>query len=157
MLIQVLTWFCVLGCALMGGLYFAFSAFVMKALAAVGYAGTRAMNSINTVILRSAFLPLFFGTTIASAVLGVTGALEIGTWRGRLLLIGGVLYVAGMFGVTMICNVPLNNALAAVNAESRTGDAIWRDYVVRWTRWNHVRTACCLLAAAAFMGTVPIC
>ena len=92
-------------------------------------------------------------------MLGVIGALEIGTWRGRLLLIGGVPYVAGMFGVTMVFNVPLNDALAAVNAESRTGDAIWRDYVVRWTRWNHVRTVCCLLAAAAFsfLGTVPIC
>src|SRR5690554_337087 len=74
-------------------------------------------------------LPLFFGATIASAVLGVIGALEIGTWRGRLLLIGGVLYVAGMFGVTMVFNVPLNDALAAINAESRTSDAIWRDYV----------------------------
>lgn len=157
MTLVILTWFCVLGCALMAGVYFAFSAFIMKALAAVGYAGTSAMNSINTVILRSAFLPLFFGTTIASAALIVFGVLEIGTARGLLLVIGGVVYVAGMFGVTMFCNVPLNNALAAVAAESRTGDAIWRDYVVRWTRWNHVRTACCLLAAAAFLGTVPIC
>ena len=28
-----LLWFCALGCALIGGLYFAFSAFIMRALA----------------------------------------------------------------------------------------------------------------------------
>jgi hypothetical protein len=37
-----LVWFCVLGCALLGGVYFAFSAFIVTA-----------MNSINRVILRS--------------------------------------------------------------------------------------------------------
>jgi uncharacterized membrane protein len=151
LLTEILLWFCALGCALLGGVYFAFSAFIMRALREAGMPGVIAMNAINRVILKSGFMPLFLGTTLASAVLAVIGLLRLhapGSWP---LIAGGLLYVAGMFGVTMLCNVPLNNALQAVTTESRTGMAIWNDYLRRWTLWNHLRTASCLAAAALFM------
>jgi uncharacterized membrane protein len=146
-----LLWFGILGCALLGGVYFAFSAFIMRALREAGHAGTVAMNAINRVILRSAFMPLFFGTTLAGSVLVVLGFMNLQAPGSVAAIAGGLLYVGGMFGVTMFCNVPLNNALQAVVAESRTGAAIWNDYLLRWTRWNHVRTASCLAAAALFL------
>jgi uncharacterized membrane protein len=150
-LITVLLWFCALGCALLGGLYFAFSAFIMTALREVGAAGVAAMNSINRVILRSWFMPFFFGTTLGSAGLVVVGAMDIHEPRALYLVAGGVLYVLGMFVVTMLFNVPLNNALLHVTQESRTGMAIWGDYLRRWTLWNHVRTVSCAGAAALFI------
>ena len=151
-----LLWFCALGCALLGGVYFAFSAFIMRALGDAGIAGIAAMNAINRVILRSWFMPLFAGTTLASLALAVWGALELPAARGWCLLAGGALYVFGMFVVTMTCNVPLNNALAEVTAESRTGTAIWKDYLRRWTSWNHVRTVCCLGGAALYIYVLSI-
>lgn len=158
-MIQTLTtgmlWFNALGCALLGGVYFAFSVFIMPALRESGAAGVTAMNAINRVILRSLFMPLFFGTTLVSAALVVIGLMELGSGRAWLLIGGGLLHVAGMFLVTAFGNVPLNNALAAVTTESRTGMAIWNDYLRRWTRWNHVRTLSCLGAAAMFMGALP--
>jgi uncharacterized membrane protein len=154
--IATLLWIGALGCGLMAGVYFAFSAFIMTALGGVGHPGTVAMNSINTVILRSLFMPIFFATTLASAALVVLGLMEIRGTRGALMVAGGILYVAGMFLVTMFCNVPLNNALLAVASESRTGTAIWQDYLKRWTRWNHVRTVSCLLATAAFIAALPL-
>lgn len=152
--IAILLWVGAPGCGLMAGVYFAFSAFVMTALARVGHAGTLAMNSINTVILRSLFMPFFLGTTIASAALVVLGLREIDGTRGQLMVAGGAIYVLGMFLVTMFCNVPLNNALLAVETESRTGTAIWQDYLKRWTRWNHVRAVSCVLASAAFIAAL---
>ncbi len=152
--IASLLWFCAIGCGLMGGVYFAFSAFIMTALERAGHAGTTAMNSINAVILRSLFMPVFLATTLACLALAVLGFQELGAIRGRLMIAGGVLYVAGMFGVTMLFNVPLNDALVAVGAESRTGTAIWKDYLRRWTRWNHVRTASCVGAAALFTAAL---
>jgi uncharacterized membrane protein len=146
-----LLWFGILGCALLGGLYFAFSAFIMKALRDAGQAGIAAMNSINRVILRSAFMPFFLGTTLASGALAAIGLMDPATPAGICLIAGGAIYVAGMFGVTMLFNVPLNNALQNVTAESRTGTAIWNDYLRRWTLWNHVRTASCLAASALFL------
>lgn len=142
-----LLWFCALGCGLMAGLYFAFSVFIMSALDRLGPApATAAMNSINTVILRSLFMPLFMLTSLASLALAVIGLVRWGESQAALLVAGGLVYFIGMFVVTMMFNVPLNNQLQA----SRSGDveAIWRRYVISWTRWNHVRTLASLLASA---------
>ena len=38
-------------------------------------AGIATMNAINDVILRSAFMPVFFGTTVAAAVLAVVAGM----------------------------------------------------------------------------------
>jgi uncharacterized membrane protein len=149
--VTLLLWFCALGCALLGGLYFAFSAFIMTALASVDPGGIAAMNAINHVILRSWFIPLFWGTTLASAVLAVIGLANLSDPRAVYLITGGLLHVAGMFLVTMFCNVPLNNTLAAVRIESHLSTALWQDYRRRWTRWNHVRTLGCMGAAALFI------
>ncbi len=148
-LLTALTWFCALGCALIGGLYFAFSAFIMTALDRTGpEAGRAAMNSINAVILRSLFMPFFFGTTIGSLVLAIAGVIEM-NW---LLIAGGTVYVVGMFIVTMARNVPLNNEL--MRAEGHAGADAWRRYLAEWTRWNHVRTLSSLAAAALFIAVL---
>jgi uncharacterized membrane protein len=145
--LNLLLWFCALGCALIGGLYFAFSAFIMTALDRTGpAAGRAAMNSINAVILRSLFMPFFFGTTLGSLVLAIAGVVE----RDPLLIAGGLVYVLGMFVVTMIRNVPLNNELTRTDATDET----WRRYLVDWTRWNHVRTLTSLAAAALFIAVL---
>jgi uncharacterized membrane protein len=145
-LLTALIWFCALGCALIGGLYFAFSAFIMTALDRTGsMAGRAAMNSINGAILRSLFMPLFFGTTIGSLVLAIAGIIE----RQWLLFVGGAVYVLGMFVVTMARNVPLNNDL--MRAEGDAAADTWRRYRVEWTRWNHVRTLASLASAALFI------
>lgn len=149
MIEQSLLWFCALGCGLIGGLYFAFSAFIMRALASIdAAAGIAAMNAINTVILKSLFMPLFLGTTLASAALVVIGFLRLGTSGAVMLIAGGAVYVIGMFVVTMAFNVPLNNALL------RADPATWREYLATWTSWNHVRTVASLAASAAFIAAV---
>lgn len=67
------------------------------------------------------------------------------------LLVGSLLYLVGTVLVTMARNVPLNNALAAVQPESADVSIRWERYAAAWTAWNHVRTAAALLAAAAFI------
>jgi uncharacterized membrane protein len=149
----VLLWFCALGCGLLGGLYFAFSAFIMQALDRAGTAhAVPAMNAVNVYIVRSPFMPLFLGTTLASAALAVI-ALSNFPPAGTLTTAGGALYVLGMFGVTMIWNVPLNNRLAAA-AGTPEAAAAWSIYYRRWTRWNHVRTLASTGAAALFTAAL---
>lgn len=152
MIETALLWFCALGCGLIGGLYFAFSAFIMRALRAIDRAaGIAAMNSINTAILRSAFMPLFLGTTLACAALVVIGIPQAGSPRGSLSIAGGLVYVIGMFVVTMAFNVPLNNALLR-GGESDA--ATWQRYLEIWTRWNHLRTFASLAASALFTAAL---
>src|SRR5262245_27289109 len=65
-----LLWFAAIGCGLLAGLYFAFSTFIMSALGRIQQVhGVSAMNSINSTILHSLFMPFFFGTTLASLLL----------------------------------------------------------------------------------------
>ena len=56
-----------LGSALISGIFFAFSSFVIKALARVPSAkGIAAMQSINVVVLNPSFLGAFMGTSVIS-------------------------------------------------------------------------------------------
>ena len=145
LVLQIATALC---CALMGGLFFAFSSFVMTALARIApEKGISAMQSINAAVFNPWFFAAFFGTPIACvlvAILAVTGWHEPGSLCA---LVGSVLYVAGTFLVTMVFNVPLNNALAATAPDSSAGATLWTRYVRDWTNWNHVRTIAALVAA----------
>ena len=146
-LTNLLLWFTILSVGVMAGVYFTFSAFVMRSLDAIGRpAGMLAMQSINRVIVRSVFLPLFFGSTLAAAVLAVMALLDMAQAGAMWLLAGSATYVIGMFVVTVVGNVPLNNALEAASADSEEGEAMWQRYMSRWVAWNHVRTAACTLS-----------
>ena len=150
-LIPVVGTTALLGSALVGGIFFAFSSFVMKALARAPSAeGIAAMQSINVVVLNPSFLGAFMGTAVLS--LGA-GGLALGGW-GRpsapFFLGGATFYFAGTFLVTVLANVPLNNQLAAVSATDPGAGDVWERYLTRWTMWNHVRTAAAMVAALLF-------
>ena len=147
-----LLWFSAVGCGLLAGLYFAFSAFIMTALGRIdSAAGISAMNAINVDIVRSLFMPLFLGTTLACAALAVLACLRLGEPGAIAVLAGGVIYVAGMFVVTMIFNVPLNDALAAIDPSSGAAAPLWARYLKDWTFWNHVRTVASTAATVLFI------
>jgi uncharacterized membrane protein len=152
MMLSVLTFVCSIGCGVVGGVLFAFSTFVMPALARLpGPQGMAAMQSINITAITPAFMLAIFGTGAGCAYLAVVSALDLSEPNAMARLIGSVLYVAGNVVVTMICNVPRNNALAAADPNSPDGARLWQDYLVTWTRWNHVRTLTAI-AGAALLG-----
>jgi uncharacterized membrane protein len=155
LIIPGLLWFCAIGCGLLGGLYFAFSTFIMTALGRMDQAaGISAMNAINVDIVRSLFIPFFFGTTLASAFLAILAFVRWDEPGSASMLVGGVVYVLGMFVITMVFNVPLNNALAAADPPSHAAAPIWARYLKEWTFWNHVRTVACILASALFIAAI---
>ncbi len=140
-----------LGCGVIGGVFFGFSTFVMKALARLPTAeGIAAMQHINVVVLNAWFLGVFLGTAAASAVAIAVALLRWPMPGAGYALLGGVLYLAGTLLVTMACNVPRNDALAALVPTAPDAVAAWSTYVATWTFWNHVRTAAAIAAAASF-------
>src|SRR5215813_10616005 len=56
------------------------------------------------------------------------------------MLVGGLVYIAGMTLCTIFFNVPLNNALDGTDPASVAAASIWAHYLKAWTLWNHVRT-----------------
>ena len=68
-----------------------------------------------------------------------------------LISISGMIYLIGAFGVTLVCNVPLNETLARMDLTIEDTQRFWTaTYLPRWTFWNSVRTAACT-AASAFL------
>ena len=130
---------------IVAGLFFVFSVVIMPALARIpGSAGIAAMQAINIVIIRALFLVVFLGTAVATVALALLAP-------DPLHLLAAAAYVIGVIGVTAAVNVPLNNALDAVAADSADGERLWRHYLTRWTAWNHVRTVTSTVAMAALV------
>ena len=143
-----LLWFATISAGIMAGVYFTFSVFVMRSLDAMtGTTGMAAMQSINRIILKSAFLPLFFLSSLACAALVALELMDRTAAGATAMLAGGAAYVLGMFVVTVIGNVPLNNRLEATNADGAEAREMWALYRRRWTAWNHVRTLACTACA----------
>jgi uncharacterized membrane protein len=141
-----------LGSGLIAGVFFAFSSFVMKALARIPAAhGIAAMQQINVTVINPWFMAVFVGTALVGLILAVLALVGWHRPGGAWLVAGALLYVVGTFGVTMVFNVPRNDALAAVDPASAGGGAVWAGYVPGWTVWNTVRTVASLAAAAAFI------
>jgi len=140
----------IVGSGLIAGVFFAFSSFVMKALAQLpAEQGVAAMQRINAVVLNPLFLAVFVGTAVLSGI-GAAGAyFSWGTPRATLLLIAGLSYPIGCFGVTVAFNVPRNERLARLSAESSEAREYWPVYVREWLFWNHVRTAASVVTAAS--------
>lgn len=140
-----LTLLAAVGAGLNAGLFFIFSNTIMRSLDRLPAAGAvAAMTSINAVILNPLFFLVFFGTALLCL------ALLVGQLDAPFVVLGALLYLVGSLGITMVCNVPLNDKLAKVLPAATDMETQWRDYRGPWTRWNHVRTIACLLAAAAF-------
>lgn len=143
--------FAALGCGLVAGVFFAFSTFVIKALAQQQPTqGIATMQSINITVINPWFMTAFLGTSIICLVLVVSVLFKWQQPSAVYLLVGSLLYLIGSFGVTVVCNVPLNDALAVVKPDSPEGTTFWAKYLTRWTFWNHVRTIASLAAAAIF-------
>lgn len=141
--------FSALGCGLMAGVFFAFSTFVMSALARLQPPqGIAAMQSINITAIDPLFMTALFGTAAACIFLAVSSLLKWHQPGAAYLLVGSLLYIIGTVLVTIVFNVPLNDALAIVKPDSTEGANLWARYLTNWTFWNHVRTIAALAAAA---------
>jgi uncharacterized membrane protein len=154
--LDVFTLVCALGAGLVAGAFFAFSTFVMRALARLPTAhGIAAMQTINVTV----FHPLFMGALFGTAVLGLVRAgvaLASGEPGTTCLVTGALVYLVGVVGVTGAFNVPRNAALARADPASGDAARLWADYLVTWTAWNHVRTVAALAAAAAFTWALHV-
>jgi uncharacterized membrane protein len=145
-----LTFVAALGCGLVAGIFFAFSAFVMKALSRLPPGqGIAAMQSINVAVLNPWFMAAFMGTAVACVLALIASLLRWHEPGAVYLFAGGTLYLVGCLLVTIVFNVPKNEALALVVPATPDGASLWAGYVSSWTAWNHVRTAASLAAAVS--------
>lgn len=149
LIVTSLLWVMALSSGVMAGVYFTFSTFIMRAFGTLeAPQAVAAMNAINTVILRSLFMPLFFGSSIVSVALVVTAVMNWGETGAGMALLAGAIYFFGMFVCTVLFNVPLNNALGTLVPNSTDAFQLWIHYLKTWTNWNHLRTVSSFLTCS---------
>jgi uncharacterized membrane protein len=153
--VVILTTIAAIGSAAVGGLFYAFSTFVMRGLDRTDPVDAiTAMRGINAEAQANApFLVFFLGSALLAVGVGVVAATRLGQPGSGYLLAGAIFGVVAVI-VTMAFNVPLNNHLDAVNPVGLSAaDAAreWQAYLSTWTAWNHVRSASGFVAAALLL------
>lgn len=135
---------------LLGGIFLAFSDFVMRALGDTpGAGGIAAMQKINREVYRAVFMVIFMGMVPASLLIAIHAGITQGAAGWPFILAGG-LYILCCFATTAAFNVPMNTALDGLPAAQ--AEEYWRAiYLPRWTAWNTVRTLACAGAAVAMV------
>jgi uncharacterized membrane protein len=152
-----LTFATALASALVSGIFYAFSAAVMRALGNIAPThGIAAMQSINVAVFNVWFMGAMFGTAALCLVLAIGSILAWQQPGAGYILAGSLIYLVGTILVTIVFNVPLNDALAATSSTSSEGSQLWTRYLTDWTWWNHVRTAAALVASALFIVTLVV-
>jgi uncharacterized membrane protein len=139
-LLRGLTIASAVGAAVSGGVFFAFSTFIMRALDDLAPAdGIAAMQSINRAAPNPLFITVLFGTGLTSAALMANAARHLDEPGAGLRLLGGALFMVAIV-LTVAYHIPRNNALERLDATSLEAPREWARYVSGWTAWNHVRT-----------------
>lgn len=149
LILFIFTLFAALTCGLIGGIFYGFSTFIMKALGRIpAEAGIAAMQTINITVITPLFLAPFLLAAAACLAVMATALLRWHETDSLLLLGGGALYLLGCMGVTFAFNIPRNNMLAPLAPADPASATYWAEYLSSWTFWNSVRTAAALGAAA---------
>jgi len=72
-----------------------------------------------------------------------------------LIMLAAGLYLVGVFGVTAVFNVPLNNRLDGMEFASAAASDFWNTrYLPDWTFWNSVRTFASIAAASLYLVAI---
>lgn len=145
--------FTILAYAVVGGVFLAFSDFIMRSLSLTGgVGGVEAMQVINREVFRWVFMALFLGMAAMSIVVAIYGGIFVGGAPGTMMMIAGLVYFIGCFVVTLCFNVPMNETLAPMDLSSAATQEYWSTtYLPRWTFWNSVRTLACGVSSALLL------
>ena len=140
-----------IGAGVTGGVYFAFSTFVMTALRRLpDRQGLTAMQAVNRAAPSPLFMTALFGTGVLAVGLIVTAVRHWGEAGAAQLVVGSGLYLASVV-VTAAFHVPRNETLEAIDPASATAAERWRDLAAAWTMGNHVRMVTAIAGAVVLV------
>jgi uncharacterized membrane protein len=130
--------------ALMAGLFYAYSCSVNLGLGRLSDPEyIAAMQSINKSIQNPIFFTTFFGALLLLPFSTYLFYSQPVSMRFLCLLTATIVYLIGVFGVTILGNVPLNEALDVFNLQSASIEEIARQrakFEGPWNKLNLVRT-----------------
>jgi uncharacterized membrane protein len=136
--------------ALIAGLFYAYSCSVNPGLGQLpAEEFIPAMQSINKAIQNPLFFLSFIGTAILLPVCTYVHYHTPLSLKFYLLLAAAILYLAGVMGVTIFGNIPLNDALDKFNMANADAAEILRQkmtFTKQWNRLHAIRTVISFLS-----------
>jgi uncharacterized membrane protein len=143
---------------LMAGLFYAWSISVTPGLAKINDGSyLQAFQAMNRAILNPLFFIVIFGLVILLPLLSYLTFQSSISNQFWYVITATTLYFVGIMGVTIGGNVPLNNALEALQIESMTPeqmDEFRKSFESKWNRLNTIRT---ISSAITFLLLVIAC
>lgn len=144
---RTITLITAIGAGVTGGVYFAFSTFVMSGLRKLpDRQGLSAMQAVNKAAPNPLFMTALFGTAVLAVGLVVAGVRRWGDGGSVQLVVGSALYLVSVV-LTIGFHVPRNDALDKVDAGAADAATKWLHYAQVWTAGNHVRTLSAIAGA----------
>ncbi|MDJ0922214.1 MAG: DUF1772 domain-containing protein [Henriciella sp.] len=138
--------------AVIGGVFSAFSEFIMSGLRRTEPAGgIEAMQQINRTVIKTQFVAGILLIPLLSTALALYAMAAFEGSARALLILAAFVYVPTVFLMTVAGNVPLNNKLDRLDPTSSAAAEFWTDYGRIWTRLNHVRTLGSVLTACLYL------
>jgi len=110
-----------------------------------------AMQSINVAIQNPIFFISFMGSIVAFAI--TTYKLR-GQQAFYYVLIAMIIYIVGVFGVTMFVNVPLNNRLANFNISAASQNDLTNMRTIFERPWNTFHAIRTIASVASFVVSI---
>ncbi len=105
----------------------------------------RSFRALDVAIINPWFMAGgFLGAPVLTAAAAVAWWDEDAFWW----IAGALAAYAVTFAVTMVVNVPRNDALKAAGADADPTEVRGSFDEARWVRWNHLRVLTCLAALA---------
>ena len=141
---------------LLAGFFFAYWCSVMLGLKNVGdEVFVETMQQINAVLPNGRFIIPFFAPVFLSAIATWLTFADDANTAGWWSVAATVLAVITL-GITVVRNVPMNNALAEAGTPVDASDAlrVREEYESPWTAWNDVRTYTSALTFVAAIGAL---
>lgn len=143
--------FLALWSAVVGGVFSAFSEFIMSALSKTEASGAiEAMQHINRDVIRTQFVAGILCIALFSFLFTLYSLVAFEGAARTVLVLAMLVYLPSVFFMTMVGNVPMNNRLEALDHRSEEARAYWREYTEKWTRLNHVRSLGSVLTAGLY-------
>lgn len=126
---------------LVAGLFYTYACSVMPGLHRTDdHTFVSGMHQINAAILNGWFFATFLGAPLVTALAGL---LQLGGGSRRVLLwiVAAFILCGVAFVITVVVNVPLNDALAAAGDPDQVTDlaSARAQFEASWVRWNVAR------------------
>lgn len=129
---------------LIAGLFYGYDCSIIKGLGDLSdQEYLSAFKSINRAILNPYFFISFMGSMLVLPIAVWLTYKDGGTASCYLLVASAIVYGAGVFGVTLLGNVPLNNLLEQfdIQVASQTDiQALRQKFEASWNKLHHIRT-----------------